>query len=122
MGSHPINLIIRFLLEITALVSVGMWGWKQNDGWLRYVLAIGIPLILATIWGTFNVQDDPSRSGSAPIPTPGLIRLAIELGMFALAIWALYDSGFTKASLIFAIIVLLHYLASYDRVIWLLSK
>lgn len=122
MGSHPINLIIRFLLEITALVSVGMWGWKQNDGWLRYVLAIGIPLILAAIWGTFNVQDDPSRSGSAPIPTPGLIRLAIELGMFALAIWALYDSGFTKASLIFAIIVLLHYLASYDRVIWLLSK
>ncbi|MCB0531604.1 MAG: YrdB family protein [Lewinellaceae bacterium] len=122
MGSHPINLIIRFLLEITALVSVGMWGWKQNDGWLRYVLAIGIPLILATIWGTFNVQDDPSRSGSAPIPTPGLIRLAIELGMFALAIWALYDSGFTKASLIIAIIVLLHYLASYDRVIWLLSK
>ena len=51
MGSHPINLILRFLLEISALVSAGMWGWKQSEGWLRFILAIGIPIIFATIWG-----------------------------------------------------------------------
>jgi len=122
MGSNPINLIIRFLLEIIALVSVGMWGWKQSDGWLRFVLAIGIPIILAVIWGTFAVPNDPSRSGSAPIVTPGVIRLAIELGFFALATWSLYDLGLTKVSLTFGIIVLLHYLVSYDRIIWLISK
>ena len=98
MGSHPINLIIRFLLEIIALMSVGMWGWKQSDGWLRFVLAIGIPIILAAIWGTFAVPDDPSRSGTAPIVTPGFIRLVIELGFFALATWALYDMGSIKLS------------------------
>ncbi len=121
MGSHPINLIIRFLLEITALISVGMWGWKQSDGWLRFVLTIGIPVFLAAIWGTFAVPDDPSRSGNAPIVTPGLIRLAIELGFFAFATWSLYDMGSIKVSLAFGIIVILHYVVSYDRIIWLLS-
>ena len=122
MGSHPINLIIRFLLEIIALMSVGMWGWKQSDGWLGFVLAIGIPIILAAIWGTFAVPNDPSRSGSAPIVTPGVIRFAIELGFFALATWSLYNMGFNKVSLVFGIIVVLHYLISYDRIIWLLSQ
>ena len=122
MGSHPINLIIRFLLEIIALVSVGIWGWQQSDGWLRYVLAIGIPIIFAVIWGTFAVPNDPSRSGSAPIVTPGVIRLAIELGFFAFATWSLYDIGWTKVSLAFGIIVGLHYGVSYDRIMWLISQ
>jgi hypothetical protein len=121
MGSHPINLAIRFLLEMSALVSFGMWGWKQGDGWLRYVLAIGIPIILAAIWGTFAVPNDPSRSGSAPILTPGIIRFAIELGFFALATWSIYHMGFIKVSLVFGIIVVFHYIISYDRIIWLMS-
>jgi len=121
MGSHPVNLFIRFLLEIAALVSAGMWGWKQSDNWFRFVLAIGIPIILAAIWGTFAVPDDPSRSGAAPIVTPGFIRLAIELGVFAFAVWALYDMSFNNISLVFCILVLLHYLISYDRIVWLMS-
>ena len=122
MGSHPINLAFRFLLEITALLSVGLWGWRQQDGWLRYLLAIMIPVILAAIWGTFTVPDDPSRSGSAPIVTPGLTRLILELAIFAVAVWSLYHMNYGKAGLIFAILVILHYIASYDRIIWLLSK
>ena len=121
MGSHPINLIIRFLLEIIALISVGIWGWKENDGWLRFVLAVGIPIILATIWGVFAVPDDPSRSGAAPIVTPGVIRLAIELGFFVLATWSIYDMGSIKLSLAFGIIVVLHYVVSYDRIKWMIS-
>lgn len=122
MGSHPINLALRFLLEITALVSVGLWGWRQSDGWLRYVLAIGIPILLAVIWGTFNVPNDPSRSGAAPVVTPGLVRLIIELCFFALASWSFYDMGMTKFALAFGIIVILHYALSYDRILWLLSQ
>jgi len=121
MGSHPINLIIRFLLEITALLSVGFWGWNQGDGLLQYVFAFGIPLILAAIWGIFAVPNDPSRSGKAPITTPGVIRFAIELGFFAIATWSLYDIGMNKISFIFGIIVILHYIISYDRIRWLMS-
>ena len=121
MGSHPINLTIRFLLELSALVSTGLWGWKQSDGWLQFVLSIGIPIILAAIWGTFAVPNDPSRSGSAPIVTPGIIRFAIEIGVFAFAAWSLYDIDLNKLSLALGIIVILHYIVSYDRIIWLMS-
>ena len=122
MGSHPINLIIRFLLEISALVSAGIWGWKQSDGWLRFLLAIGIPIILAAIWGTFAVPNDPSRSGRTLVATPGIIRIVIELGFFAFATWCLYDIGLTNMSWAFGIIVVLHYIISYDRVRWLISQ
>ncbi len=122
MGSHPVNLAVRFLLEMSGLVSLGIWGWKQSDGWLRFVLAIGIPIVFATIWGIFAVPDDPSRSGKAPIKTPGIIRLLLEIGFFVCAILSLYDMGFNTLSLAFGIIVVLHYLISYDRIKWLVSQ
>ena len=122
MGSNAANLILRFFLEIIALISLGVWGWKQSGSWFRLLLAIGIPVIIAVIWGTFAVPNDPSRSGSAPVITSGLIRLIIEFGIFGFAIWSLYDMGWNKISLIFGIVVLAHYIISYDRVLWLLTK
>ena len=122
MGSHPVNMAVRFLLEMSALVSLGLWGWKQSEGWLRFILAFGIPIIFAVIWGTFAVLDDPSRSGKAPIVTSGIVRLAIEIGFFVCATWSLYDMGFNKVSLAFGIIVVLHYIISYDRIKWLMSQ
>jgi hypothetical protein len=122
MGSNPANLMLRFLLEIIAFTSLGIWGWKQSESWFRLVLAIGIPIIIAIIWGTFNVPNDPSRSGSAPVITAGFIRLIIELGIFGFAIWSLSDMGWNRISLIFGIVVLAHYIVSYDRVLWLLTK
>lgn len=121
MGTHPINLAIRFLLEMFALASVGIWGWKYSDGWLQYVLAIGIPIILATIWGTFAVPGDPSRSGKAPVVTSGILRLAIELGVFSFASWSLYNIGLNRTGIAFGTIVLIHYILSYDRIKWLIS-
>ena len=122
MGSHPINLAIRFILELTALASTGIWGWKQSDGWLRFALAIGIPIVFAAIWGTFAVPNDPSRSGNAPIAIPGFVRLALELGIFAFATWAFYDTGYAKISLALGIITIIHYIISYDRIQWLISR
>ena len=122
MGSHPANLILRFLLEIIALISLGIWGWNQSESWFRFVLAIGIPSIIAVIWGTFAVPNDPSRSGSAPVITAGFIRLIIEFGIFGLAIWSLNDMEWHRISLIFGLVVLAHYIISYDRMLWLLTK
>ncbi|SFR55260.1 Protein of unknown function [Robiginitalea myxolifaciens] len=122
MGSHPLNLVFRFLLELMALASFGLWGWKQYDGWLRILFTIGIPLALAIIWGTFAVPNDPSRSGRAPVVTPGIARLILELSFFGFAIWVLSDIGRNRLSLIMGAAVLLHYLLSYDRIIWLLRN
>jgi len=123
MGSNPLNLAIRFLLEVAALITFGIWGWYTgNPGWLPYAMAIGIPTIAAVIWGIFNVPDDPSRSGNAPVVVPGVIRLIIELAFFALATWALYDLGYSRMSIVFGVVAVLHYLVSYDRIIWLLKR
>ncbi len=122
MGSHPINLALRFLLELAALFSAGMWGWNQSNEWPKYFLALGIPVILAAMWGIFAVPGDPSRSGSAPIITPGIVRLCLELTIFGFATWSLYDLGWNRVGLILGIVVVLHYAASYDRLMWLLNK
>jgi len=74
MGSHPVNLAIRFILELTALFATGFWAWNLEIGWSRYILIILLPLLLAAIWG------------------------------------------------IFAAIVVIHYLSSFDRIRWLLKQ
>ncbi len=120
MGSNRVNLAIRFLLEMTALVTMGIWGWRQREDWTRLILAIGIPMAAALVWGLFAVRDDPSRSGSAPIPIPGIIRLLIELAFFGLSVWMLYHLQYIRLSRIIGITVILHYLISYDRIQWLI--
>ena len=122
MGSHPFNLMIRFLLELTALASVGLWGWKSFDGTLQYLLGLGLPILMTIVWGTFAVPDDPSRSGKAPVPVSGLIRLVIEFIFFALAVWVLYDLEYLKLSYALGGLVLIHYIVSYDRLRWLLAQ
>lgn len=122
MGSNPINLAFRFILEIAALIAIGSWGWGQSDGALRYVLAIGLPLVAATLWGTFAVLDDPSRSGKAPVPVPGVVRLLLELAFFGAAAFGLYASDRVALSLIMAGAVIVHYALSYDRIGWLLKQ
>ena len=122
MGSHPINLTLRFLLELSALFAMGVWGWRSSVGWLRFALALGIPIVAAVVWGTFAVPDDPSRSGAAPIAVSGILRLLIEAAIFGCAVWALYDAGFTGLSWGLGLIVVLHYLASYDRMLWLIRQ
>jgi hypothetical protein len=100
---------------------MGIWGWNQSDGWIRYLVAPGLPVFTGAIWGIFAVPGDPSRSGKAPIPVPGIIRLILELTIFAIASWALLDMNHELMAALLGLLVLIHYLISYDRVLWLLK-
>ena len=122
MGSHPVNLALRFILEIAGLVALGWWGWNQGEGILRFVLAFGIPILAAVLWGTFAVPDDPSRSGKAPGQVPGIVRLLLELAFFVSATWSLFAVGAATLGWIYGIAVLVHYVASYDRILWLVRQ
>ena len=122
MGSHPLNLALRFLLEIIALFIIGYWGLSQHTGIWRFLLGIGGPVIAATIWATFGVPDDPSRSGKAPVAVPGVLRLILELSLFGFAAWALHDAGSLPLALLLAGITIGHYALSYDRVTWLIRQ
>ena len=119
---NPINGALRFLLEIAALVAMGFWGWSLAEGFVSIVPAVVIPIVTAALWGTIAVPDDPSRSGNAPVPVPGVVRLALEFAVFGLGIWSVYALGYLIGSVIFAVVVVVHYVVSYGRVRWLLSQ
>ena len=121
MSQNPINLAIRFLLEIIALIALGAWAKAQFPGATGFILMIVVPLVAAAAWGTFNVKGDPSRSGKAPVPVPGLIRLLLELSIFSSATWALFTLNPTYGW-IFGLVTLVHYILSYDRIAWLLKR
>ncbi len=122
MGSHPINLALRFLLEIIGLAALGVWGWGQGEGLFRFVLGLGLPVLAAVLWGTFAVPEDPSRSGKAPVRVSGVVRLLLEFVFFAASTAALFFSTGLLTALLFGLIVLLHYGISYDRILWLIRQ
>lgn len=113
---NPLNGLLRFLLELVAMISIGYWGMGKSG----LLLAAGLIVLFVLIWGLFNVPGDPSRSGSAPIPVPGILRLLIELVLFSSAVWSLADMGYDNYGLIMFGLVIFHYAWYWKRVLWLL--
>jgi hypothetical protein len=94
-GVKTANLALRFLLELCAL---GYWGFKTGGSLItKLALGIGAPLLAAVVWGAF-------LSPRAAVPTPGLLRLVLELGVFGSATAALYAAG--RPALAWALVVL----------------
>jgi hypothetical protein len=122
MSKHPINLAVRFALEVGAILTFGIWGFSLSELWTRYLLVILLPLGFALLWGIFAVLNDPSRSGKTVVPTPGLIRLILELALFGSAVWMLFDLEHRTLGWIFGASVFVHYVISYDRIGWLLKR
>ncbi len=119
MGKNPINLALRFFLELAGLFAFGYYGWTQFNGILRFLLALALPFIAAAIWGIFRVPGD----GGAPIVrVAGVLRLLIEVIYFASATWCLFAAGAVTAGWIFGCLTLFHYLISYDRLAWLIKQ
>jgi hypothetical protein len=118
MNTNPINLAVRFLLEIAMLVIFAYWGWHLAGSWERYIAAPCLPILAAMLWGVFRIQNDPKP---APFEVPGIIRLLLELGLFGASVYFLYDLGHTQLSWIMASIVIVHYLVSYDRT-WVMLR
>lgn len=119
MGNHPLNLGLRFLLELAALYAMGYWGWTTHTGGARFLWAIGLPLAFATAWGIFRVPNDP---GPAPVAVPGGVRLLLEVVFFGVAVWSLYAAGRENWALVFGILLLVHYALSYDRILWMIKR
>ena len=120
-GFHPVNLAFRFLLEVAGLVAIGIGGYALASGVLAWILAVILPLLAAACWATFNVPEDGSRSGEAPVVVPGPVRLLLELATFAAAV-ALLRPVAPDAAIVLGIAVVIHYALSIDRIRWLLTN
>jgi hypothetical protein len=120
-GFHPVNLAFRLVLELAAFAALAIGGYAIGSGALSWVLAVGLPIAGMAAWGTFNVPGDRSRSGEAPVPVPGAVRLLVEAAVFGVAIVVVSFANPTYAMVLLAGVVV-HYLLSINRIKWLLSN
>jgi hypothetical protein len=117
LANNPLNLALRFLLELLALYSLGYWGWTQHNGLDRILWTIGLPLGAAVLWGTLR---GPGHPGPAPVVVPGWVRLGVEALVFGGGVWALFAASKQSWGLAFLAALLVHYLLSYDYVLGLI--
>lgn len=118
---NPAMLAIRFLLELVAIASFGIYGWRAFDSPWKFLLVVLLPLVAAAAWGVFAVPDDPSRSGEAPVAVPGLVRLLVELAVLGGGAAALWAAGLPRWALISALVLVIYQALAYDRLRWLVK-
>lgn len=98
------NLLLRFLLEVSAVTSLAIWGATIPDSTAASIgLGVAAPLVAATVWGLFV-------SPKAKIMVPAPLRIAIELGVFVAGVAALVASGHPVAALVLGGAVATHQL------------
>ena len=117
---HPADLALRFALELGALGSLG-WSAATlaGGGAAGVVAAVAAPALAAAAWVTFAVLGDPSRSGRAPVPVSGRVRILLEAAVFAPAIIGLALLGAPLLAGGFAGGLVAHTALSADRMRWL---
>lgn len=97
-----LNLALRFLLELCMLAAVGYWGFKTQSGWvLKILFGIGLPLLIAILWGTF-------LSPKAIHPLHGASFLTLELVLFSSGALALFAVGESTLGWIYTIAVIVN--------------
>lgn len=119
----PWNLGLRLVLELASFGALGWAGWRLGDGGFTGA-ALGVVLSAAAmaLWSTFAVAGDPSRSGKAPVPVPGPVRLTIEYAVFGGACVALAAEGAVVAALVLAALNVVHLAFAIPRTRWLLRR
>lgn len=104
-----INLLVRFLLELSMLAAVGYWGFKTHSGWtLKILFGIGLPILIAVIWGIFMAPRSEHRLRGVSFT----IMDFILLGSGAIA---LYASGQATLAWIYAAMLIIQEVL---RLVW----
>ena len=63
-----VNLTIRFVIELCALVALGYWGFSTGDGALpSLAMGLGAPVAAMLAWGAFVA---PAADGRRPHRSP----------------------------------------------------
>lgn len=97
-----LNLLVRFLLELCMLAAVGYWGFKTNSSWvMKVLLGIGLPVVIATLWGMFI-------SPKAAYPLGAALHLTLELILLASGALALFASGQSTLGWVYTLVLLIN--------------
>lgn len=113
---------MRFTIELVALVAWGAAAWRLPPtaplGWFAVG---GSVMVVAALWAVFRVPGDASADGGAPVAVDGATRLGMELGLLLGAAGTVIAIGHAWTGFVFAGAVAGHYIATRDRVRWLLD-
>ena len=101
------NQIIAFLLEFFMFVSLAYLGFQNGKTVLvKYLLAVGLPLIAIILWGFFAAPNSTYRLEQTP-------RIFFEIALFISTAILFYKSGYTTLAFTFGAIVLLSETIAY---------
>ncbi len=78
-------LTLAFLSELAALGVLAAWGWRTGSGAGRWLLAAGLPVVAAVLWGAFAA---PRARFDVPAA-----RVAVQIGVLGGAVVALAVLG-----------------------------
>lgn len=121
------QLVLRFVLELAALVAWGLAGWELTGdawgGWLRWLVALVLVSAAAGAWGTFRVDGDSGgETKEAPVRVPGAVRLVLELVVLLGGAVAVTWAGVTAFGVVLGVLVVFHYATTMRRTTWLLAQ
>ncbi len=102
---------LRFLAELIAWVA-GPWAAAQASRWLVVPVVVGL-LVLPGVFST------PNDKRNVVVPTPGPIRILIELALFSVAAAAPWLVWPTPVAAACVAIVVLALLTGATRLRWL---
>lgn len=102
-------------------MGLALGAWRLTSGNFRWIAVVVVPLVALVSWGVFNVLDDPSRSGAAPVEVAGWTRLAIELLVLGGGVAALAVAGQQNIAIVVASLIAVQYVTSWSRIEWLLQ-
>lgn len=95
-----LNLVLRFLLELFAVFTLGYWGYLAWPfPWPGVLFMIGTPLFAIIVWGLF-------RSPKARVPLDPVGRGIVEIGVMGSAVIAWAMLGEPIVALVFGVIAL----------------
>ncbi|WP_051161946.1 DUF2568 domain-containing protein [Nocardia brevicatena] len=57
MSLRPALLGVRFLLEVSAVVSFGVLGRRCADSPWRWLLVLALPMVTVALWGVIAVPE-----------------------------------------------------------------
>jgi hypothetical protein len=89
--------LLRFLLEVCAIVLLAVWGFTAvGPWWAKVVLGVGAPAVAIALWARF-VAPRARRF----LPLPG--RLLVELVIFGAATLVLWSKTGALVAIVFAV-------------------
>ncbi|MGW2280557.1 YrdB family protein [Streptomyces sp. NPDC001770] len=74
---RAVNELLAFYVEVVAIGEFARWGWNTSENTVpRVVLAVGLPVVAAVVWGMFA-----SPKARFTLPVAGVVGVKVLVGL-----------------------------------------